>query len=203
MMAEGRQEEGADLGPYSTDTRTRDKLDSLVARTDLASGQVLTTSTFPPFIVSAGRTKRFLQEKKMTRKPQENSEIDPQGPWGKVDCVFCNFPWGENIFEYYNETENILNILGKELNSGCECAFITKQQLSVEILNSSGFIMRDVISIGDEIGKEKGQGHGQGRGRGKSNQVPHLKGKKESNRSYGNDDKGKTGDCFVTFAIVV
>ena len=97
-----------------------------------------------------------------------------------MDCVFCNFPWGENIFEYYNETENILNILGKELNSGCECAFITKQQLSVEILNSSGFIMRDVISIGDEIGKEKGQGqgHGQGRGRGKSNQVPHLKGKK-------------------------
>ena len=214
--AEESQEKEKENG--EEETYTTDEMDDITEseRTELAPDAVLT-----PFIPSAGRTKRYLQEKKMVRGSQipekatenkiENKNLKNNfpGPWTDVDSVFCNFPWGENIFEYFNETENILKILGSELNSGCECAFITKQQLNLDLLRLSGFSVREIIPIGDENEKDKGrkqgsgQGQGQGQGQGKGGEVSYLKGKKESNRGYGNDNKGgKTGDCFITFAVV-
>lgn len=126
------------------------------------------------------------------RSDTQSAVSGPKTPWGMVDCVFCNFPWGENIFEYYNETENILKVLGNGLRSGCECAFITKKPLSREVLLERGFIVKEEVPIRDETKK----------GKKSSSSNPRSSGR-ESNAAYGNDDKDNTGDCFVTFAVVV
>ena len=163
--------------------------------------QSLTSFTNSSPILTTGRTKRYLQEKKLVRDSPKLSAHDTQGPWSTIDCVFCNFPWGENIFEYFNETENILKVLGEKLNTGCECAFITKQLISKNVLESSGFLLREIIPIGDDAAvksRKKGQGQGQGQDR------PYLKTNKESNNSYRNGElKANTGDCFITFATVM
>ena len=86
----------------------------------LEKEQSMTSSTNSLPILTTGRTKRYLQEKKLVRDSSQFLGDDSKGPWGAIDCVFCNFPWGENIFEYFNETENILKVLGSKLNSGCE-----------------------------------------------------------------------------------
>lgn len=143
-------------------------------------------------IPTVGRTQRFLREKMAPRSNTQSSVSDPKAPWGIVDCVFCNFPWGENIFEYYNETENILTNLGKELKSGCECAFITKRPLLKDDLLKRGFIVTKEIPIRDESKKSRKMS---------SNSNSRSNGR-ESNAAYGNDDKDNTGDCFVTFAVV-
>jgi hypothetical protein len=143
-------------------------------------------------IPTVGRTQRFLKEKMAPRSDTQSAVSGPKTPWGMVDCVFCNFPWGENIFEYYNETENILKVLGNGLRSGCECAFITKKPLSREVLLERGFIVKEEVPIRDETKK----------GKKSSSSNPRSSGR-ESNAAYGNDDKDNTGDCFVTFAVVV
>ena len=145
-------------------------------------------------IPTVGRTQRFLREKMAPRSDTQSSVSDPKAPWGIVDCVFCNFPWGENIFEYYNETENILTNLGKELRSGCECAFITKRPLLKDDLLKRGFIVTKEIPIRDDSKK--------GRKTSSNLNSKSRSSGKESNAAYGNDDKDNTGDCFVTFAVV-
>ena len=141
-------------------------------------------------IPTLGRTQRFLREKMAPRSDTQSTAPDPEAPWDIVDCVFCNFPWGENIFEYYNETEKILTNLGRELKSGCECAFITKRSLSKEDLLQRRFIVTAEIPIRDDSKRgRKMSSNSRGRG-------------SESNAAYGNDDKDNTGDCFVTFAVV-
>ena len=143
-------------------------------------------------IPTVGRTQRFLKEKMAPRSDTQSAILGPKTPWGMVDCVFCNFPWGENIFEYYNETENILTVLGKGLRSGCECAFITKKPLSKAVLLERGFIVKEEVPIRDDTKKGKKSSFSNPRNSGR-----------ESNAAYGNDDKDNTGDCFVTFAVVV
>jgi hypothetical protein len=143
-------------------------------------------------IPTVGRTQRFLKEKMAPRSDTQSAISGPKTPWGMVDCVFCNFPWGENIFEYYNETENILTVLGKGLKSGCECAFITKKPLSKEVLLERGFTVNEEVPIRDDTKKGKKSSFSNPRNSGR-----------ESNAAYGNDDKDNTGDCFVTFAVVV
>jgi hypothetical protein len=106
-----------------------------------------------------------------------------------IDCVFCNFPWGENIFQYFQETEKILKILGNELKNGCECSFITKEEMSNETLKNCNFEIIKVIAIGKEKNEKKI----------KKSFGDDFK-RKESNSDYG--DKANTGDCFVTFATV-
>lgn len=144
-------------------------------------------------IPTEGRTKRFLQSSKVTRSSGMSLNADPYAPWGIVDCVFCNFPWGENIFEYFNETEDILTALGKQLNSGCECAFVTKEMLPENVLRERGFSLRDVIPIRDEKKKDRA--------------VPYSKKNKNSNSNsnsaFENQIAGHTGDCFISFAVVV
>lgn len=147
-------------------------------------------------IPTVGRTQRFLREKMAPRSDTKSSVSDPKAPWGIVDCVFCNFPWGENIFEYYNETENILTNLGKELRSGCECAFITKRPLLNDDLLKRGFIVTKEIPIRDDSKKGRKTSSNSN-----SNSNSRSNGR-ESNAAYGNDDKDNTGDCFVTFAVV-
>jgi hypothetical protein len=148
-------------------------------------------------IPTEGRTKRFLQSTKAVRSPgaalSANTNTDPYAQWGIVDCVFCNFPWGENIFEYHNETEDILTVLGERLNKGCECAFVTKEMLPKRILEERGFLLREVIPIRDEKKKDRG--------------VPYSKKNRErdrdSNGEFGYQTEGHTGDCFISFAVVV
>ena len=147
-------------------------------------------------IPTVGRTQRFLREKMEPRSDTQSSVSDPKAPWGIVDCVFCNFPWGENIFEYYNETENILTNLGKELRSGCECAFITKRPLLIDDLLKRGFIVTKEIPIRDDSRKGRKSSSSSN-----SNSKSRSHGR-ESNAAYGNDEKDNTGDCFVTFAVV-
>lgn len=164
-------------------------------------------------IPTEGRTKRFLQSTKAIRSsstsPNTNSNTDsntnskantktnsdPYAQWGIVDCVFCNFPWGENIFEYHNETEDILAVLGARLNKGCECAFVTKEMLPKNILEERGFLLRKVIPIRDEKKKDRA--------------IPYSKKNRDrergrdSNGDFGNQIDGHTGDCFISFAVVV
>ena len=141
-------------------------------------------------IPTVGRTQRFLRETMTPRSDTQYAVSDPKAPWGTVDCVFCNFPWGENIFEYYNETENILTNLGKELRSGCECAFITKRPLLKEDLLKRRFIMTKEIPIRDDLK------------RGRKMSSTSRKSGRDSSSAFSDDDKDNTGDCFVTFAIV-
>lgn len=139
-------------------------------------------------VITMGRTKRYLQKNKTPRTTSLSPHTDPNAPWGTVDCVFCNFPWGENIFEYFNETENILTVLGSELKTGCECAFITKELLPANILMERGFSVTEIIPIGDDKKKDR--------------KVPYSKKNKGSDRAFGND-RENTGDCFITFAVVL
>jgi hypothetical protein len=178
-------------------------------------------------IPTEGRTKRFLQSSKAIRTSNTNTHTDtntntntkintdtvsntdintdtisntvsntntngdPYAQWGIVDCVFCNFPWGENIFEYHNETEDILTVLGQRLNKGCECAFVTKEMLPKNILEERGFLLKQVIPIRDEKKKDRA--------------VPYSKKNRDrdSNGDFGNQTEGHTGDCFISFAVVV
>jgi hypothetical protein len=146
-------------------------------------------------IPTEGRTKRFLQSTKAIRSSgtalNTDANSDPNAQWGIVDCVFCNFPWGENIFEYHNETEDILTGLGERLNKGCECAFVTKEMLPKNILEKRGFLLREVIPIRDEKKKDRA--------------VPYSKKNRDrdSNGEFGNQIEGHTGDCFISFAVVV
>ena len=158
-------------------------------------------------IPTEGRTKRFLQSSKAIRTSNTNTNSDtisntvsntisntngdPYAQWGIVDCVFCNFPWGENIFEYHNETEDILTVLGQRLKKGCECAFVTKEMLPKNILEERGFLLKEVIPIRDEKKKDRA--------------VPYSKKNRDrdSNGDFGNQTEGHTGDCFISFAVVV
>ena len=209
VQGEGEVEVEVEVVRTATVTVTVTTEGSTAIRSEPFRSQSIISDS-PSVIQTTGRTKRYLQEKKLGRVSPQFSPNDPQGPWGTVDCVFCNFPWGENIFEYYNETENILKILGKKLKNGCECAFITKKMIGKDVLEDSGFVLRDVIPIGDDgvLGNGIGKGRGKGRGRGidkdksEVRDKTYLKKSKESDIGYGNDNKVNTGDCFITFAIV-
>jgi hypothetical protein len=141
-------------------------------------------------ILTSGRTKRYLQQYKTSRTINENEKTNSNFDLKNIDCVFCNFPWGENIFQYFQETEKILKILGEELKIGCECSFITKEELSKEILKSCNFEIIQVIAIGKEKNEKKMK---------KKDFGDDVK-RKETNSDYG--DRANTGDCFVTFATV-
>ena len=207
VQGEGEVEVEVEVVRTATVTVTVTTEGSTAIRSEPFRSQSIISDS-PSVIQTTGRTKRYLQEKKLGRVSPQFSPNDPQGPWGTVDCVFCNFPWGENIFEYYNETENILKILGKKLKNGCECAFITKEMIGKDVLEDSGFVLRDVIPIGDDgvlgNGIIKGRGRGRGIDKDKSEvrDKTYLKKRKESDIGYGNDNKVNTGDCFITFAIV-
>lgn len=67
-----------------------------------------------------------------------------------VSCIYCNFPWGENIKEYFRETEEILGQISRHGRSGTVCAFITSSILSEELLSSLRFRIDQVINLGDE-----------------------------------------------------
>ena len=182
-------------------------------------GELTAAGQASAVIPTEGRTKRFLQSSKAIRTSNTNTDTDintdsnsisntntntdtvsntvsntngdPYAQWGIVDCVFCNFPWGENIFEYHNETEDILTVLGQRLNKGCECAFVTKEMLPKNILEERGFLLKQVIPIRDEKKKDRA--------------VPYSKKNRDrdSNGDFGNQTEGHTGDCFISFAVVV
>ena len=205
VQGEGEVEVEVEVVRTATVTVTVTTEGSTAIRSEPFRSQSIISDS-PSVIQTTGRTKRYLQEKKLGRVSPQFSPNDPQGPWGTVDCVFCNFPWGENIFEYYNETENILKILGKKLKKGCECAFITKKMIGKDVLEDSGFVLRDVIPIGDDgvlgNGIIKGRGRGINKDKSEVRDKTYLKKSKESDIGYGNDNKVNTGDCFITFAIV-
>lgn len=116
-------------------------------------------------------------------------------PLKSIDCLFCNFPWGKNLFEYYNETEKmLLSICSNEIPSGCECVFVTKKRINDDLLIKCGLSIsnRHEILIG---GKD-------------------IKLRNEKERSYNeklfddnysrnlddeSDLENKGGDCIITF----
>jgi hypothetical protein len=51
----------------------------------------------------------------------------------------------------------MLKVLGKELNTGCECAFITKKRISEEFLEKNRILVSFVIPIGREKGEKGGK----------------------------------------------
>lgn len=59
--------------------------------------------------------------------------------WADVDCVVANLPWGERVLHYHNTTEGILACMGNALKGGCECAVVTREQLSLDLVRSLGF----------------------------------------------------------------
>ena len=153
-------------------------------------------------IPTSGRTKRFLQQQMVPRTRSDPVQNDPLAPWGIVDCVFCNFPWGENIFEYYNETENILEALGRGLKSGCECAFVTKNRLDESVLEERGFQVTKMIPIGEEKKKKRGASRG-GKGRENDGGEGLRYSKKSKNDIKYDDAKENTGDCVINFAVKI
>ena len=80
-----------------------------------------------------------------------------------ADCMVANLPWGENAFQYYNENSKLIAALGKDLQPGCECAFVVqgggeysldteKEMLSV--LRKNGFVVSDTVVVGAEGGSD-------------------------------------------------
>ena len=96
-------------------------------------------------------------------------------------CI-ANLPWGENTFEYYGENVNIIRCLGRELQSGCVCAFIVKEKdekIILKHLNQSLFLVEENILIGSLTGIEG----------------------KNIDRGVKNRNKDTTTDCRIIFAL--
>jgi hypothetical protein len=119
------------------------------------------------------------------------ADMKPATPIYDVDCVFCNFPWGENIFEYHKEVDDILYQLGKDLRPGCVCAFVTKQPLDDKLLVQAGFTVDCVVPVSGEQGSQR---------KAKKNGNVEQPGRKMSVvEQQGGAAKSRTS-CYVTFA---
>lgn len=85
----------------------------------------------------------YLHESVLSRTEYLNADATLESNWNYkynvkgVNCVYINFPWGENILRYHNDVQMILLNLLKHAASGTMCCFISKQSILEEFQESS------------------------------------------------------------------